>query len=102
MELRNHPLISYRGLPAWPPTWSPAKPKSDLKSLRGEIGWLEYVLPSPLNDRCYLVIQHEGAPYVGCLFIKDSTFCTLLVALIESYTGSTIKEIGDLDLSSTL
>ena len=38
MELRDHPLISYRGLPSWPPTWSPANPKSHLKVLRGEIG----------------------------------------------------------------
>ncbi len=69
MQLRYHPLISYRGLPSWPPVWTPANPKSHLKPLRGEIGRLEHVLPNKtLNNRCFLIIEHEGHPYVGCLF----------------------------------
>jgi hypothetical protein len=103
MHLRDHPLIRYRGLPSWPPVWSPANPKSHLKALRGEIGRLEYVLPNTTcNNRCFLIIGHEGHPYVGCLFVDDSVFCTQLVTVLEDHAGFTIKEIGDLELSGSL
>ena len=102
MELRNHPLMSYLGLTSWPPTWSPAKPRTDLEPLRGEIGRLSYTLAGARSDRFFLVIEHEGHPYVGCLLIEDSIFCAQLIRIIESFAGSTIKEIGDLDLSFTL
>ena len=105
LELRNHPLINYRGLPSWPPIWTPANPRSHLKSLRGEIGRLEYVLPNKRtnsSNRCFLIIEHEGQPYVGCLFVEESAFCNHLITILESLAGSTIKEIGDFDLSYTL
>jgi len=103
MQLRDHPLISYRGLPSWPPVWTPANPKSHLKPLRGEIGRLEHVLPNKtLNNRCFLSIEHEGNHYVGCLFFDDSFFCNQMIKIIENQAGLTIKEIGDLDLSYTL
>ena len=103
MELRNHPLISYRGLPSWPPIWTPANPKSHLKSLRGEIGRLEYVLPiKGPQQPMFLIIEHEGQPYVGCLFVDDDVFCAQLIAVLQDHAGFTIKEIGDLDLSFTL
>jgi hypothetical protein len=103
MQLRYHPLISYRGLPSWPPAWTPANPKSHLKVLRGEIGRLEYVLPNKTShNRCFLIIEHEGHPYVGCLFIDDAIFCAQIMTIIQNQAGLTIKEIGDLDLSYTL
>ena len=105
MELRNHPLVIYRGLPSWPPIWTPANPKSHLKSLRGEIGRLEYVLQNKRfkgSNRCFLIIEHEGQPYVGCLFVNDDVFCAQLIAVLQDHAGFTIKEIGDLDLSFML
>jgi len=102
MELRDHPLVSYRRLPSWPPTWSPAKPRTDLKPLHGEIGRLSYTLPGAKSDRFFLVIEYEGHPYVGCLFVNDDVFCAQLIAVLQDHAGSTIKEIGDLDLSFTL
>jgi hypothetical protein len=103
MELRNHPLINYRGLPSWPPTWTPANPKSHLKPLRGEIGRLEYVLPNKTcNNRCFLIIEHEGDHYVGCLFVDEGIFCAELTTVLQDHAGLTIKEIGDLDLSGSL
>jgi hypothetical protein len=102
VELRNHPLISYHGLPSWPPTWSPANPKSDLKSLRGEIGRLKYVLPNKTSDRCFLIIEHENEAYIGCLFFDDRIFCAQMVTILGNHAGLTVKEIGDLDLSRTL
>jgi len=102
VELRNHPLISYHGLPSWPPTWSPANPKSDLKSLRGEIGRLKYVLPNKTFDRCFLIIEHENEAYIGCLFFDDRMFCAQMVTILGNHAGLTVKEIGDLNLSRTL
>ena len=99
VELRNHPLISYHGLPSWPPTWSPANPKSDVKSLRGEIGRLKYVLPNKTSDRCFLIIEHENEAYIGCLFFDDRIFCAQMVTILGNHAGLTVKEIGDLDLS---
>ena len=59
-----------------PPIWTPANPKNHLKSLRGEIGRLEYVLPAKRSNsnRCFLIIEHEGQPYVGCLFVDGDVF----------------------------
>jgi hypothetical protein len=102
MELRNHPLISYRGLTSWPPTWSPANPKSDLKPLRGEIGRLKYVLANPRSNNCFLVIEYDNHPYVGCLFLNDAVFCAQLITVLQDHAGFSIKEIGDLDLSGLL
>ena len=102
MELRDHPLVSYRGLPSWPPTWSPAKPRTDLKPLRGELGRLSYTLAGAKPDRFFLVIEHEGQPYVGCLFVNDDVFCAQLIAVLQNHAGLAIKEIGDLDLSGSL
>ena len=102
MELRNHPLMSYRGLRSWPPTWSPANPRSNLEPLRGEIGRLKYVLPNTASDRCFLIIEHQGHGYIGCLFFQDHAFRSQMVTFFEKQKGRTIQEIGDLDLSFTL
>lgn len=97
MELRDHPFISHRRLPAWPPIWSPIHPENDQKSLKGEIGRLEAVLAGS-RDKCFLVIEHEGKRYIGCLFMDDSNFCAKTTATLQEYVGCTIKEIGGIDL----
>ena len=102
MLLRDHPLITYRGLHSWPPTWTPADPKRGLKSLRGEIGRLKYVLSGGTPGRFFLIIEHEGQTYVGCLLFHDRIFCAEMSAIIQSHAGFTTKGIGDLDLSGTL
>jgi hypothetical protein len=102
MQLRNHPLIAHRGVPGWPPTWSPANPKSALKPLAGEIGRLKYVLPNKSSDRCFLIIEHEDHPYIGCLFFDDGTFCAQILRVLQNQIGLTIEEIGNLDLSRLL
>jgi hypothetical protein len=77
MQLRYHPLISYRGLPSWPPAWTPANPKSHLKVLRGEIGRLEYVLPNKTSVRFLLFVN------VSSLLLK--------LLLFRSYSGPPIE-----------
>ncbi len=70
--------------------------------LRGEIGRLKNILPNSNSDKCFLLIEHEGEGYIGCLFFEDAIFCSQIISIIKTHIGRTIKEIGDLDLSCTL
>jgi hypothetical protein len=101
MKLRNHPLIAHRGLPSWPPAWSPANLKSDLKGFRGEVGRLKYVLPSTQSDRCFLVMEHATNAYVSCMFFDDAIFCAQIMTILKNKVGHTIREIGNLDVSGS-
>jgi hypothetical protein len=40
--LRDHPIMSYRGVPNWPPVWTQTR-SDGVKKLRGELGVLIYV-----------------------------------------------------------
>jgi hypothetical protein len=102
MELRHHPLLSYRGLASWPPVWVPAKPDDGKSTLRGEIGVLKHTISNALSGKCYLLIDHQNSSYIGSLFCADAAFCSQIAAALEDNRGRTIKEIGDLDLSFTL
>ena len=102
MELRNHPLMSHYGIPNWPPVWTPANPRDDKPSLRGEIGVLKYVLCQSSGNTCFLMIAHDGGGYIGSLLFDEGLFCQQIGKILETCTGRTIKEIGDLDLSHLL
>ena len=39
MLLRDHPLLSYRGIPSWPPVWTWIEGEEN-KNPKGEIGTL--------------------------------------------------------------
>jgi hypothetical protein len=103
MVLRDHPLMSYKGIPNWPPawTWTAGEEK---KSPKGEIGILKTVGLSKVepSDRCFLHIDHEGSSYIGCLIFDDSTFCIQIAELLKNYCNRRIAEIGSLDISHTL
>jgi hypothetical protein len=100
MELRRHPAVSYRGIPSWPPTWTS---RDGGQSLRGEMGILKYVYASSrVSDKCYLVIEHEGHAYVGCLLFSDLALCTAICNLLRAHIGRPIGEIGGLDVSHFL
>jgi hypothetical protein len=99
MKLRDHPLVS----PSWPPVWwwRAGQKKRDL---RGEIGTLRDVQPYNIQpmDRLYLLMEHEGAEYLGILLIEDYALCQQVFSLIVQHCGRSIREIGDIDLSHTL
>ena len=102
MQLRDHPLMSYRGMSNWPPVWTRTR-NNDVKTVRGEIGVLTYVYSNPqLSSRCFLVIDYEGETYVGALIFESHAFCQQVTDLLWSHMNRSIKEIGDLDLSYTL
>jgi len=102
MLLRHHPLFRYHGIVSWPPIWTWA---SGLENTRpkGETGILRKIELSNIlpTDRCFLYIEHEGALYIGCLLVDDSTFCRQIATLLKNYYNRSISEIGSLNISHT-
>jgi len=102
MKLRNHPGMSYHGISNWPPVWVPSA-GGGVAALRGELGTLKYVHGSNrISRKCYLVIEHEGKKYIGCLIFNDPSFCYEVAMLLRAHVGRSIKKLGDLDLSHLL
>jgi hypothetical protein len=103
MLLREHPLMSRRGVRNWPPAWTWIDGRED-KRPRGEIGTLNTVSLTKLNPAncCYMYIDHEGSSYMGCLLFDDPAFCGQITKLLEGRCNRPIGEIGSLDLSHTL
>jgi len=103
MLLREHPLMRYRGLSNWPPSWLFIDGVEN-KHPRGEIGTLTAVDVSnvPPANRCFLSIDCEESSYMGCLLFDDCAFCDQIVKLLRSNLNRPIVEIGSLDVSHTL
>jgi hypothetical protein len=103
MKLRDHPLMSYHGLPNWPPAWSWIDGPED-RHPTGEIGILRMVLLSKTRpaDRCVLLVGYQESCYLGCLLFEDQAFCRQMIRLLQHCCNRPIMEIGDLDLSYTL
>ncbi|HEY7318556.1 MAG TPA: hypothetical protein VIE89_13350 [Candidatus Binatia bacterium] len=103
MELRDHPLMSYRGNRNWPPTWVWLDGPEE-KRPKGEVGILRMVLLSKMQraDRCFLLIFYEGSSYLGCLLFDDAVFCNQITTLLQRCSNLSIAEIGGLDVSHML
>jgi hypothetical protein len=102
VDLRDHPLMRYRGMRNWPPVWTQAGTTGN-KSARGELGVLKQVNGDRRStQRFYLVIEHEGERYVGALLFDDSVFGWFISKVLRSHIGWPIKNIGALDLSFSL
>jgi hypothetical protein len=100
MKLRDHPLMSYRGVPNWPPVWTQMR-IGGVKIVKGEVGVLIYVHAGAAFNTCHLVIEYENQNYNGSLVIDDGPFCHEIVELLNQYRGRLIKEIGDLQVNFT-
>lgn len=98
MKLRGYPLISHNGTPSWPPAWWWTGPGNN-RYPRGEVGILKQVLPCSIKaaDRCYLIMEHEGAEYLGILVFQDYAVCQQVYSLLLRYCGRPIQEIGEID-----
>jgi hypothetical protein len=103
MLLRDHPLMSYKGLPSWPPAWTWIEGPED-KHPTGEIGILRTVLLPKLQraNKCFLLIFYEESLYGGCLLFDDYRFCKQVTQLLQSCRNRSITDIGGLDASHTL
>ena len=94
--------MSYHGIPSWPPVWI-KKEEDGVRTLRGEVGRLEYVFANErISNKLFLVIRHEGERYVGCLIFNERSVCELMAQLLRVQTGKLITEIGELDVSHML
>ena len=103
MALRNHPLMSYRSIPNWPPVWV-RRAGQELKRVSGEVGILTQLEQPqiPTMDRLFLRIEYESNSYMGCLLFDDACFCRYIEGVLTSLCGQAISEIGSIDLSYTL
>jgi hypothetical protein len=100
MQLRDHPLMSYRSIHNWPPAWTPRE-GSENKPQKGEIGILKEIMLSMIPPRCYLVVEYQFAEYMGCLLFDDRAFCMQIYRLLEDHQGDSIQYIGGLDIGHT-
>ena len=89
-------------MPNWPPVWTQTTEKTT-KSLKGELGTLNRIVMHDLISRSFfLLIEYEKEYYLGSLVFDDATFCKQIHDLLQNYIGSSIKDIGSIDLSFTL
>jgi hypothetical protein len=103
MELRDCRLIFHGSIGNWPPVWV-RKGDDASETLRGEIGTLKEVRASILKpyQRCFLIMEHGGAEYVGCLLFRHQPFCKHVYELLLRYYGRPIQEIGGIDVSPVI
>jgi len=102
MLLRDHPLMTYRRRPNWPPVWLCTDGYD--QHPKGEVGTLKAVFRSDLQppNRCFLLISHEGSEYLGCLLFDDEAFCNQVMKLLKAHCNRSIAEIGSVEVSYTL
>ena len=103
MKLRNHPLMTRAsGYQNWPPNWTTTR-RHPSEKLRGEVGKLEQVLMNDLfPTKVFLIIQHAGFRYMGSMHFDDAAFATAIYHLLRTKSGSSLRDIGNLDLSHLL
>ena len=96
MELRRHSLMSFGGIPTWPPpewVWA-----SGLRNVfiypKGEVGVLENVRRSSVSpDKClFITMTYHGSIYLGRLNFGQ------IFELLKSNCGRSITEIGSIDI----
>ncbi len=105
MQLRDHPLMSYRRLSNWPPVWTRIR-GGENQHPSGEVGILREILWSVIQlrprERFFLVVEYEGTVYMGCLLFDDAAFCLEMQQLLRGNCGCSIEYVGGLDVSHTL
>jgi hypothetical protein len=99
MKLRDHPLMSYRGVSNWPPAWV-GKDTKELRQPSGEIGILKNAILSKLkpHSRFYLLIEYEGEEYLGTLFFDNQSACHQAYKLLSNHRGEPVRKIGETDV----
>ena len=98
MKLRSHPDMSYKGFRTWPPVWTREFGPETYPA--GEVGILEDVRRSVLDNQCYLVIQYNGSHYVGFIQCDDPGFFEKIYRCFARGRGQPIHEIGELDVDT--
>ena len=99
MKLRDHPLLCR----TWPPAWW-WKAGAENKKPKGEVGVLREVRAYSIqpSDRLYLIMENDGAEYLGILVVEDYALCDQMFTLLLQHCGRSIRDIGDIDLTHVL
>jgi hypothetical protein len=73
MLLRDHPQLTYQNSRNRPPDWLYCGGFNNTHP-PGEVGILKNVFVSSVkpSTRCFLIMEHAGAEYMGDLFISDN------------------------------
>jgi len=99
MKLRNHPKISYKGFPSWPPMWVRLDDPSKQSVEGDEAGVLTEVKIHDLaSGRIALSMQEGSKEYLAHLLIEDNELFLRVYKLLQKCIWNTIKEIGDVDI----
>jgi hypothetical protein len=88
--------MTCRGTPNWPPAWL----VDDSELFAGDPGVVKYVIANERDQKkCFLIIEQNGRGYVGLLKFDDSRVCARIATILRKYTGRSITDIGDIDLT---
>jgi len=102
MQLRLHPLMTYRGGPNWPPAWIQVQ-ETQIKSLSGEVGILKHVMRyDRVPNGFVLAIEHARERYLGFLIFDEVSFSMLVYDVLEARIGCSIEDLGSLELAHIL
>ena len=97
-RLSQHPLMSHRGHPTWPPEWTWLSGTYN-RHPDSEAGVLEHVRLSAVNDSVILLtMSYGGGRYISQLSFDDPNFCHEICELLKHHYGWLIKNIGELDV----
>jgi len=89
-------------IPNWPPIWvRRTADRNERIPPHAEFGTLKEVrrAHSKPESRLFLIIEHEGNEYIGCLLFNDRTSCSQTYELLTQHIGNSIEQIGSLDVS---
>jgi hypothetical protein len=98
MTLRDHPFLTYQGIPSWPPPWLWTGGEKDANA-QGEVGILQDVKThDAMSSHCFLFIDHEGATFIGRLSCDSSALCPEVVKTLKRYRGQPLRSMGELGI----
>ena len=103
MQLREHPLMKYHGIDNWPPVWT-WRGRDRTRNLRGEVGIVRDVFLSSVEPikRLFLIVEHQGNEYIGCVLFDDPAFCAQIYRLLAAHCGESVRRLGDLEVEHLL
>jgi hypothetical protein len=105
MELRDHPLMRFRGAPNWPPVWIWIGGGTEVpRQIHGEVGVLiDLMWPhAEPRNRFHMIMQHDSTQYMGTLLFNDPSFCHEIFQLFQGHCRQPIERLGSLEISHLL
>jgi hypothetical protein len=99
VKLRDHPLM-IRNV-TWPPQWQAVGASNC--SVQGELGILQDAsMHRLITNKICVTMAHLSYRYIAVLAFDDEMFTKQLYPVLLKHVGSSLREIGDLDLSHLL